>query len=366
MHVCLAGAKTCPPEIGGIEVFVFELGRRLAKRGVKVSIIVPRRRGERPVEDIEGVHVYRVTALENRYLMKTSMMPAELRIAKRLAPDVFHANDPPSGVVASFKANWRRSVVTVHGRGFASSEWPTPFRQGGRLLQRLAVSRADAVTTTDSNTAAVLKTLGRDVGIIPPGVDASVFSKSDDRRQVRSQDEKVNLLFVGRLAEVKGFDLLVESIQRLQPDVRKKIKLTIIGDGPLAPLIRGGSAADFETSWHGSVNHEDIHSYFANADLLVMPSRSEGLPITMLEAMASRVPVVASIVGGVGDFFDERHLTMIKSLTAGGVASAISEAISNHGAVEARAKSAEELVRSRFSWESVTERCLELYEKLLG
>lgn len=109
------------------------------------------------------------------------------------------------------------------------------------------------------------------------------------------------ILFVGRLAAVKGVPLLVEALARLQsthPDAH----LTIIGDGPdrnalEAKIAHMGLAGMVD--FVGYADEAGVAAHLARADLFVLPSFAEGVPVVLMEAMAARLPVIASRVAGV-------------------------------------------------------------------
>jgi len=246
------------------------------------------------------------------------------------------------------------------------SEWPTPFRQGGKLLQRVSLVSADAVATTDEQTASLLRAHRKDIRIIPSGVDTSLFSRGRHAKPDSYESGKVNVLHVGRLAEVKGTDLLMDSLRLLSAETREMISLKVIGNGPLAPLVSEAAKSYHEVQWLGEVPHDRIAPYFANADMFVMPSRSEGLPISMLEAMSCMVPVVGTVVGGIGTYFDERHITKIQEPTAEAVATALESAVRDKATAAKKAAEAKTLIDSRFSWDAVTDQYLRLYEEILA
>lgn len=364
MHVCYLGPKSCPPKIGGIEVFVFEIGRRLASKGVEVTVLTAARADEVVAEQVEGMNVRRIRALDNRHTLKVSMIPGQLIAASRLKPDVLHANDPPSGVMALTRMGWSKVVFTVHGVGVSPSEWPSPIRQGGRLLQRIATRGADVLTVTDDVTATRLVKDREQVLVIPPGVDVHQFRVGAHPMPPGYDAEKINLLFAGRLTKVKGVDLLVEGVKLLPPEILGKLKITVIGDGPMAPLVHILAADLQNVTWFRYVPHSSIAPYFTNANLFIVPSRSEGLPISMLEAMSSGVPVISSLVGGIGSYFSDDHLTRIGSLTPKGIAEAIEFAVSNQPVVKRKARHACELVRSNFSWDRIAEEYLRIYQSI--
>jgi len=329
-------------------------------------VVVPRVPGLPSEETIEGVQVVRVRAVRHRLALKVSMAPEQVLTAMRKRSDVLHGNDASSGVAALLRLRWRSSVLTVHGTGVSPSEWAPPFRQGAILLQRLAVTGSDAVATTDERTASLLRAYRNDIRIIPPGVDTSSFSRRKHPRPGDFEHEKVNILHVGRLAKVKGTDLLMDSLQLLSAETRDRISLKIIGDGPLAPLVSEAARSYPAVQWLGEVPHDRIAPYFANADMFVMPSRSEGLPISMLEAMSCMVPVVGTVVGGIGTYFDERHLTKIPEPTASAVATALESAVRDKATAARKAAEAKALIDSRFSWDAVTDQYLKLYEETLA
>jgi glycosyltransferase involved in cell wall biosynthesis len=360
MHVCITGPKTCPPEIGGVEVFGWEIAKRVAAKGIKVTVVSGRLRGQAPAETLQRVEIRRVWSLRNRFLLKLSNMPGVNRVLNRLNPEVIHANDATSAFVATSAPRRKHAVVTIHGIGYAESDWPPPFRQGIRIFQQTAVKRAAAVVATDDVTASALQSIRQDVSVIPPGVDTEVFRRGFHPWPEKLTQGKFNVLFVGRLSRVKGFDLLVDALTHLEPSVRSELVLTVIGNGPLAQLV--GKAV--RVNWLGELPHESLPPYFANAGLLVLPSRSEGLPISLLEAMSSELPVACSLAGGIRSHFGEDEVTVIDPLTAEGVADAINKVLSDPGAARRKAALASIRVRKEFSWDSVAQKYIDVYERL--
>ncbi len=108
-------------------------------------------------------------------------------------------------------------------------------------------------------------------------------------------------LFVGRLSEEKGIDVLLEAWQRLP----SPIPLKIAGDGPLADRIRKASDADDRIQWLGRVASDEVYRLMRNAAALVFPSTwYEGMPITLIEALACGTPVIAFNLGAMADMVE--------------------------------------------------------------
>jgi glycosyltransferase involved in cell wall biosynthesis len=218
-------------------------------------------------------------------------------LLRRLRPDVVNVH------FASPHVDWflrqrlhygYRLVLSVHGSDV--------FRpaDGNALARRLAA--ADAVTAvTPTLVEAVLAVPGvvaERVTLIPNGVDAAFWS------DVERHDDGRTLVAVGRLHEVKGFDLLIEAVRRV-PEAR----LTLIGDGPeRAALERQAAASEGRVTLLGPLPPEDIRKQFTTAAGYALSSRSEGMPIALLEAMAAGLASVATRVGGVPDVLGDAGL----------------------------------------------------------
>lgn len=361
MHICVTGPKTCPPEIGGIEVFGYEVGRTLAGRGMRISIVCSAVGHPPGTTRLDGIDIVRIRGIPQRHLLKLSMMPGIRSAVRRLRPDIVHANDATSGYAVASMKDRPKLVVTVHGLGFSKADWAPPFRQGIEYFQTRAVERADVVVATDRRTAQEFEELRSDIRVIAPGVDVKTFSKNRYQRPAELTQDRFNILYVGRLTKVKGFDLAVRGVDAVAPIIRDRISLTVIGSGPLAESA-SGTKADIRLL--GELPHAKLPAYFSNADLVIQPSRSEGVPITILEAMASNTPVAATMVGGVGTCFDERHLVPITEITPTGVATAIEYAVSNADDITKRSDNAFRKVRDEFSWESVADKYQEIFRTL--
>jgi glycosyltransferase involved in cell wall biosynthesis len=103
-------------------------------------------------------------------------------------------------------------------------------------------------------------------------------------------------LFVGRLSQEKGIDLLLSSWQHLD----QKIPLKIVGDGPLAETVAAASNETSGISWLGKKSSEDVYALMKRALFLIFPSRwYEGLPRTIIESFAVGTPVIAPNLGSM-------------------------------------------------------------------
>jgi glycosyltransferase involved in cell wall biosynthesis len=138
--------------------------------------------------------------------------------------------------------------------------------------------------------------------VVHCGVDLSAYALVD--RAGRAEAREV--LTVGRTVPAKGQALLIEAVAELaRRDV--DVRLTIVGDGPQLKELRElaarlGVSANIEFA--GAVGQDEMPFYYARADLFAMASFAEGLPVVLMEAMASGIPVVASQITGIPELVE--------------------------------------------------------------
>jgi len=160
---------------------------------------------------------------------------------------------------------------------------------------------------------------------ICPFAPVSEQRKAELRRELGLDDQTHVLLCVGRLSIEKGHADLVRAfpkIRELAGDL--PLRLVLVGEGPERPrlekLCRSLSLANVVTL---AGQRDDIKPYYSIADVFVLPSRSEGCPNVLLEAMAASVPVVATAVGGVPEVaINGRDIILVKKCDRDGLASA--------------------------------------------
>ena len=161
------------------------------------------------------------------------------------------------------------------------------------------------------------------------GVDGHCFRLQDraaSRKALGVGSDERLVCFVGNIVLEKGADVLIEALGLLKPDETLAVNLAFIGEGSLKPQLVSRSAALGVTErvrFVGRLSSDRVALWLSAADALCLPSRREGCPNVVLEALASGRPVVASEVGGVPELIDERNGVMVPSGNAEALASAI-------------------------------------------
>ena len=201
-----------------------------------------------------------------------------------------------------------------------------------------AVRDAAAVVAVSGNLADVAVELGADpsrVHVLPNGIDADAFAvvpRDVARRRLGLDGNQPIVLFVGSLLPVKGIDVLCDAFAAVSdaaPADRAPC-LTLIGDGSLRGMVEKrmvGEGLGGRVKLTGQLDRKEVALWMNAADVLVLPSRNEGCPNVVLEAMACGTPVVASKVGAVPDLLDDRCGAMVPPGDARALARAMSDAL---------------------------------------
>ena len=231
-----------------------------------------------------------------------------LRIARELRrsrADVVLTQSPYEAAAAlaarPVAASGARVVVELHG------DWRTATRLYGSRLRRLlepltepvaraALRRADGVRTISGYTTELIRPLGREpTAVFPAYVDLSAFL---DRPPALLPERPV-VLFVGVLERYKGVDVLAEAWREVSSRV-DGAALRVVGDGPEAAIVER-----LGVRWDRRLTSEAVARALDEASLLVLPSRSEGLPRIVIEAFCRGRAVVGARAGGIPDIVED-------------------------------------------------------------
>lgn len=180
--------------------------------------------------------------------------------------------------------------------------------------------------------------------------------------------KKYDILFIGRLTKAKGVDVLLKAIYILKEKYQKEIKAVIVGEGCLGEKLKElvvELGIDKEVKFLGV--RRDIERFMKSARLFVLPSRWEGLPLTILEAMSCRMNIIATKVGGIPEVIENgEEGILISPEDPEALAKAIIELLKDE---ELRIKlgfNAFKKVKEKYSIEVYTKDMLDLYKSLIN
>jgi D-inositol-3-phosphate glycosyltransferase len=322
-------------DAGGMNVYIVEVSRRLAERGIEVDVFTRATSSELPpvVEMAPGVMVRHVSAGPFEGLGKEELpgqlcafTSAVLREEAQHEPghyDVVHSHYWLSGQVG-WLARDRWSVPLIHTahtlakvKNAALADGDRPEPRSRVIGEEQVVAEADRlVANTGEEARQLVDHYGADPDrtlVIPPGVDLHRFAPGDRaaaRRVVGVPDDALVLLFVGRIQPLKAPDVLLHAAAHLlsvDPDLRRRLRVHVVG----APSGSGLEAPEQLQKLAGDLGIADVTHFFPPqppdllaehyraADVTVVPSHNESFGLVALEAQACGTPVVAAAVGGL-------------------------------------------------------------------
>jgi glycosyltransferase involved in cell wall biosynthesis len=172
---------------------------------------------------------------------------------------------------------------------------------------------------------------------------------------------------VSRLIRRKGLQFLINAIPTIREHANAPFVVKVVGDGPSWMLFnrlveRSGVNEYFQ--FHGYVEHNKLPEYYLDADLFVLPSLAEGMPNVVLEAMSSGLPIVATRVAGSEELVHEgKNGILVAPKDVDSLAQAVIRLINEPDLRERMGKRSKKLVH-QYSWASVAEQYIELYQKI--
>jgi glycosyltransferase involved in cell wall biosynthesis len=313
---------------GGTGRHVAMLAGGCAAQGLAVSVFGPdATRRLFPAVGFTAVDI----ADRPRPLRDTAAVLRLRRLLVSCAPDVVHAHGVRAGAAAVLAltgaAGGRRPAVQVTVHNTAPSGTISGAVYLG--LERLIARQADSVLCVSADLADRMHRAGaRDVALAvvpaPPAPPPSAEAVAKARADMGAAGRPV-VLAAGRLARQKGFDVLVDAMTRLQD--RDPVPLLVIaGDGPMAGQLAARSrAGGVDVRLLGQ--RADIPALLGVADVVVVPSRWEGQPLIVQEALRAGRPLVASRVGGIPDLTSAAGALLIPANDPGRLASAITSVL---------------------------------------
>jgi glycosyltransferase involved in cell wall biosynthesis len=361
--------------VGGTERVVWELATRLPAARWDVCVWLSPASGMDEFAsalEARGIPVTRVAEVDSRWDGRG--MWRTWRGLRRAKPGLLHvhhvwpAADRYLAVLAG-AAGVPRLVVTEHIEGHSHSA-------AQARLKRRELEQADVVTTVSS---AVADSLVRDYGVdrarvrvVPNGAEPP--DEVGERPVVRRLREELGAgvlrplwVCAGRLEEQKGQDVLLDALAEVRRHGLEFVAV-LAGDGRLrAALEERARSLGLEANVRFAGQVEDLGPLLAAADAVTLPSRWEGMPLVLLEALARGRPVVASAVGGVCEVVsDGEHARLVPPGDVTALATALEDFHRHPDAALRMGWRGAVLVREGYTWERVIERFEAVYDEALG
>lgn len=355
------------PHIGGIEIVAYNQAKELVKKGHEVTIVTSKFKREKAVEQKEGIRIVRVLAwnlLEKKFdvpypIFSPRLVSTIRREIKR--SDIIHAHGIlylGSFISSLFARIYKKPFFVTEHVGFVTYKSSII-----NAIEKLALHSVGLITLrlTDStiviNTSVQrwIKQYKNEVHYLPNGVDFELFGKPtvQEKQAIRVRYniplDKFVVLFVGRFVPKKGFDVLYKAKD-------PSYLLVLVGGGSIPDYIK----SDDSVCIVGSLPQKDLALLYKASDVFILPSYSEGFPLSIQEAMASGLPIITSKHNNLDQILDSPLITYI-DINEMDIKNAIKKIQHNLLLQQVMSEYSSTTARENYSWEKSSLKLSKIY-----
>jgi len=408
-RIAMISFHTCPlaskegKETGGMNVYVLELSKALARSGVDVDIYTRSQdEANPPIEEIiPHLRLIHLPAGPKKTIEKKLLAQyipeftnAFLAFTQEytLTYDVLHCHYYLSGLIG-LEINKKKEkrypiIMTFHTLALMKNlvardefEKEELERINAEILLTQQATHIFAPSDSDMNYLEYLYQADiHKISVIPPGVDTALFKpmdKEEAKKAIGAKKEDKILLFVGRIEPLKGLDMLLYAVKVL---IMKNPELSV------CLWIVGGDILQKKELWShqlkmlqqlkeilnlsthvrflGQKTQEELPRYYNAAEMVIMPSHYESFGMVTLEAMACGVPVITTNVAGVSQLIDKQHAALITSVNNPLLlASQIKFLLTNDAAHKQMSKDLQEKAQD-LSWDVIVNKIINVYDSI--
>lgn len=369
MRIAMIGHKRFGSREGGVEVVVTELAKRMAALGHEVtcydrsgSDVMTGDTVETRERIVDGVRVVPVKTIDKKGLAAASASYYATKAAIADKPDVihFHAEGPCACLPMAQRAGIR-TVATIHGLDWQRAKWGKLGSAYIKHGEKAAVKSADEIIVLSRSAQEYFEqTYNRKTIFIPNGMNPKESRPADEIKQRWGLEEGSYILFLGRLVPEKRPELLIDAFKNIETDKR----LVIAGGGSdtteYERQLHEQAESDPRVLFTGFVTGEPLAELYSNAYCYILPSDVEGMPMSLLEAMAYGRACVTSDIPECSDVLSDAGITFHKG-DINAMRESLIGLLTNFERVKKLGEKAKERVTNNFGWGSIVDRTLSVY-----
>jgi glycosyltransferase involved in cell wall biosynthesis len=368
------------PYKGGQERFIYNLSKHLVGLGHEVDVITSNYPEAPREEVIDGIHVTRLNCLTRP--LRNPFTPDMFREGTRIKKyDIVHTHNEHSfaamaGLYYKKKLDMPL-VLTCHGQlKFGDFFSDVIERIYSKTLGSVIIKNANNIVTLSQSDKSYLSALGADpekIRIIPNAIDPASLGPSNAWAEGDEMDAAVRqkiagkdvVLFTGPVIERKGVEYLIRAIPQVLKHV-KDVVFVIVGNGDY--LARARRMVDEmglkdHVILTGPITDLQLISWYKSSQVFVLPSFSEGLPTSILEAMYFGLPVVSTSIPGIIDHFSKSAL-LVPPKKAFEMAGRIVEILRDRSAYSDLVKDNTRMVKRKYVWPVVIKEYEKIYQDI--
>lgn len=371
LNICMLGHKRVPSREGGIEIVVEELSTRMVALGHEVTCY---NRGGHHVSGQEfddkkrmkyrGIKLKTVPTINLKGIaaMSSSFFAAIMATFGKFDVVHFHA-EGPCAMLWLPKLFGKRCVATIHGLDHQRAKWGKLASTYIMLGEKCAAKFADEIIVLSGGVQKYFKdTYNRETKFIPNGVNRPEIRDVDLIRDKFGLEKDSYILFLGRLVPEKGIQYLIEAFKEVHTDKKLVIAGGSSDTDEFANELRERASGDERIIFTGFVQGQLLDELYSNAYFYTLPSDLEGMPLSLLEAMSYGNCCLVSDIEECASVVEDRAVTFRKSDVAD-LKNKLQMLCDNTKLIFDYKEQAADFIFSKYDWDIVTEKTIELYQK---
>ena len=354
-----------PPNFGGLQNVAKEISERLSKKGHQVKVFTsdigcPKEKQLKSTKNLkinylpswEFAHTPIIPSLFSRLMKIPKDSIIHIHVAQALTPEI---------VWLISKLRKIPYIAHLHGDVKPSGKMGFLLKPYQKIFFKQVIKNALKIIVLTKEYKNFFKenyNCTQEIIVIPNGVKEEFFINKK-----RNNNKRINLLYVGRLSPEKNIPNLIEAFSILK---NKNLNLNIVGEGEkrqeIENLIKLKKLKN--VILHGRKEGKELIEVYKNSDIFLLASNSEGLPLVLLEAMASKTPIIASDVRGIHELIKGVGI-LVNPPTTKKFAEAIQKLIDNPRLRKKLAENGSKEVK-KYSWDKIVSQIEQVYKEVLA
>ena len=369
MKIAMIGHKRIPSREGGAEIVVEEISIRLAAQGHTVHVY--NRKGNyvhgsmneyHNIKEYKGTRILQIPTIPKKGLdaLVYSFFAVVRALFGRYDVIHFHAEGPGVMILIT-RLFGIRSVSTIHGLDWKTAKWGKLAKKylmfGEKVIARYA---NEIIVLSRNNQKYFLDNYKRNTNFIPNGVNKPSTHKASiitEKYGLHGQDY---LFFLGRIVQGKGLEYLIDAYAQVKTDKKLVISGGSSHSTEYEKSIKERAISDSRIIMTGFVQGELLDELFSNCSVYILPSDSEGMSISLLEAMSYGRPCLVSDISENTEVVESYAVTFKKSSTAD--LREKMEHLINEGFVRYTPDEISAFILGKYNWDQVVNSHIKLYE----
>lgn len=366
MKIAIIGQKGIPSRAGGVEIHVEEIASRLVDKGNDVTVYCRESYCDDKYEMYKGIRIKYINSINTKHLDAiTYTFLATIDAIKNDYEIIqYHALGPS---LLSFipRMLGKNVVCTSHGLDWQREKWGLSGKLALKLGEVASVKFPNKTISVSKNLAKYYsEKYNKDVAYIPNGIEDKNKKDVDLIKEKFSLKKDEYILFLARLVPEKGAHYLIDAFNNIKTDKKLVIAGGSSHSDDYVNKLKEKASYNKNIIFTGFVSGDILDELFTNAYMYVLPSEIEGLPISLLEAMAygqccltSDIKENLEVIESYGETFESKNIESLKSK--------IEYLLSNEKIVNEYKANAEGFIRDKYNWDDVAEKTNEVFKEVI-